>query len=683
MTFIATDIGGTFTDLVAYDPLTNTIYQGKSYTDPAAITDGIVRCLEKSGVPIETAAEFIHGSTIAINTAIERKGARTALFVTRGTRDVYQIGRGNRPESYNLFFKRPVPFVPRHLTFEINERIFASGELHTELDPDDVLRALEQARAYGVESIAVCFLHSYVNPEHERSTGEIINRQTPDIFVSLSHELMREYREYERTSTTVINAYVGPRMSSYLEALEDVLADRSFEGRVLIMQSNGGVMTPETARSQPARTMESGPVGGAIAAARLASRLGIDQAVAFDMGGTTAKAALVRHGFPEMSDSYFVGDTMSGHPVMLPVVDVIEIGAGGGSIAYLDEVGVLNIGPESAGGHPGPICYGWGGLRPTVTDANAVLGRLGSTNFLGGEMPLDVEGASRALVEQIGAHLGLNAEATARAIVDIAINKMALAVRAVSIDRGLDPRDCALIAFGGAGPLHACAIARDLHIPTVVIPPLPGHFSALGMLIADIRHDFVRTFYRGLDELDVAEIVAIVEEMRREARGLLEAENVALDSIGYETYLDLRYVGQEFTLRTPVTETDLDQGDKAAIRKAFDGLHLERFGHFAPEESVDVINVRVVGLSRRPTQTIGSSTATGDGPLRHSREVGFTEGGKVVKRNCDVWQRESLPAGTEIVGPAIIEEYASTTVLALGDRAVVGDEGELVVSIDR
>ncbi|HVB50318.1 MAG TPA: hydantoinase/oxoprolinase family protein [Acidimicrobiales bacterium] len=683
MTYIATDIGGTFTDLVAYDSLTNTIYQGKSYTDPAAITDGIVRCLEKSGVPIVTAAEFIHGSTIAINTAIERKGARTALFVTRGTRDVYQIGRGNRPESYNLFFKRPVPFVPRHLTFEISERIFASGETHTELDPDDVLRALEQARAYGVESVAVCFLHSYVNPEHERRVGEIINQHAPDLFVSLSHELMREYREYERTSTTVINAYVGPRMSAYLEALEVVLAERAFDGRVLIMQSNGGVMTPDTARSQPARTMESGPVGGAIAAARLASRLGIEQAVAFDMGGTTAKAALVRHGFPEMSDSYFVGDTMSGHPVMLPVVDVIEIGAGGGSIAYLDEVGALNIGPESAGGHPGPICYGWGGLRPTVTDANAVLGRLGSSNFLGGEMPLDVEGASKALVEQIGAHLGLNAEATARAIVDIAVNKMALAVRAVSIDRGLDPRDCALIAFGGAGPLHACAIARDLHIPTVVIPPLPGHFSALGMLIADIRHDFVRTCYRGLDELDLVEIVAIVEEMRREARGLLEAENVALESIAYETYLDLRYVGQEFTLRTPVSEADLYQGDKASIRKSFDEMHLERFGHFAPDESVEVINVRVVGLSRRPTQTIGSSPATGDGPKRHSRDVGFTEGGKVVKRNCDVWQRESLPAGFEIVGPAIIEEYASTTVLALGDRAVVGDEGELVVSIDR
>jgi N-methylhydantoinase A len=683
MTFIATDIGGTFTDLVAYDPLTNTIYQGKSYTDPAAITDGIARCLEKSGVPIATAAEFIHGSTIAINTALERTGARTALFVTRGTRDVYQIGRGNRPESYNLFFKRPVPFVPRHLTFEIDERIFASGETHTELDADDVLRALEQARAYGVESVAVCFLHSYVNPEHERRVGELIAQHAPDLFVSLSHELMREYREYERTSTTVINAYIGPRMSAYLEALEVVLADRAFGGRVLIMQSNGGVMTPETARSQPARTMESGPVGGAIAAARIASRLGIDQAVAFDMGGTTAKAALVRHGFPEMSDSYFVGDTMSGHPVMLPVVDVIEIGAGGGSIAYLDEVGVLNIGPESAGGHPGPICYGWGGLRPTVTDANAVLGRLGSSNFLGGEMPLDVDGASRALVEQIGGRLGLDAEATARAIVDIAVNKMALAVRAVSIDRGLDPRDCALIAFGGAGPLHACAIARDLHIPTVVIPPLPGHFSALGMLIANIRHDFVRTCYRALDEVDCEEIVAIVEEMRTEALGLLKSENVAIESIGYEIYLDLRYSGQEFTLRTPVAEAHLYQGDKASIRKSFDQMHLERFGHFAPEESVEVINVRVVGLSRRQTETIGSSTATGDGPVRRSREVGFTEDGKVVKRNCDVWQRESLPSGFEVVGPAIIEEYASTTVLALGDRAVVGDEGELVVSINR
>jgi N-methylhydantoinase A len=679
--FIATDIGGTFTDLVAYDPATNTIYQGKSYTDPASITDGIARCLEKSGVPVASAAEFIHGSTIAINTALERTGAKTALFVTAGTRDVYQIGRGNRPESYHLFFQRPVPFVPRYLTYEIDERMLASGEIYTKIDESSVLRALDDARANGVESIAVCFLHSYVNPEHERRVGELIAQHAPDIFVSLSHELMREYREYERTSTTVINAYIGPRVSTYLQSLDKVLKDKSFEGRVLIMQSNGGVMSPETARSQPARTMESGPVGGAIAAARLAGRLGIEQAVVFDMGGTTAKAALVRHGFPEMSDSYFVGDKMSGHPVMLPVVDVIEIGAGGGSIAYLDEVGALNIGPESAGGHPGPICYGWGGLRPTVTDANAVLGRLGPSNFLGGEMPLDVEGATKALVDQIGSHLGLDAEATARAIVDVAVNKMALAVRAVSIERGLDPRDCALIAFGGAGPLHACAIARDLHIPTVVVPPLPGHFSALGMLLADIRHDFVRTFYRELDGVNVNEIVEVVEEMRGEAFSLLQSESVSDESIGYEIYLDLRYSGQEFTLRTPVTDVQLRQGDKATIRKSFDALHLERFGHSAPEETVEVINVRVVGLSRRPTQTIGSTSATGEGPSQHVRDVGFADGRGVTTHSCDVWQRETLPVGFEVVGPAIIEEYASTTVLAPGDKAVVGDEGELVVTI--
>jgi N-methylhydantoinase A len=681
MTFIATDIGGTFTDLVAYDATTDTVYQGKSYTDPANFTDGIARCLEKSGVPTALAAAFIHGSTVPINTALERSGAKTALFVTLGTRDVYQIGRGNRPESYNLFFQRPIPFVPRYLTYEISERLFASGEAHTELDEVSVLRALEDACANGVESIAVSFLHSYINPAHERRVGELIAEHAPDIFVSLSHELMREYREYERTSTTVINSYIGPRVSAYLESLNGVLAEKSFAGRVFIMQSNGGVMTPETARSQPARMMESGPVGGAIAAARIANRLGIDKAVVFDMGGTTAKAAMVRNGLPEMSDSYFVGDRMSGHPVMLPVVDVIEIGAGGGSIAHLDEVGALNIGPESAGGHPGPICYGWGGERPTVTDANAVLGRLGPSNFLGGEMPLDVESASRALVDQIGNHLGLDAEATARAIVDVAVNKMALAVRAVSIERGLDPRDCALIAFGGAGPLHACAIARDLHIPTVVIPPLPGHFSALGMLLADIRHDFVRTFYRLLDEVQGNEIVDVVEEMRHEAYDLLSSEEVSPESIGYEVYLDLRYAGQEFTMRTPVTETQLRSNDRAAIRKSFDSLHLERYGHSAPNEVVEVINVRVVGLSRRPTQSIGSTSATGDGPVHVSRNVIFANGRQVATHNCEVWQRETLPVGFEVAGPAIIEEYASTTVLAPGDRAVVGDEGELVVSI--
>ncbi len=683
MIFIATDIGGTFTDLVAFDPESGQVFSGKSYTDPANLTDGIARCLDKGGVPTELAIELIHGSTVAINTAIERKGARTALFVTRGTRDVYRIGRGNRPQSYNLFFHRPEPFVARHLTFEIGERMLADGSELEELNASDVLEAVRHARSEGVEAIAVCFLHSYVNPAHELEAGRLIAESAPEVFRSLSHELMREYREYERTSTTALNAYIGPRVSTYLEALETLLASRSFPGRTLIMQSNGGVMTPRTARSQPARMMESGPVGGAIAAARLASRLGIQQAVAFDMGGTTAKAALVRRGLPEMSDSYFVGDSMSGHPVMLPVVDVIEVGAGGGSIAYLDEVGALNIGPESAGGHPGPICYGWGGVRPTVTDANAVLGRLGPGSFLGGEMPLDVEGASAALVEQVGRLLGLDARSTARAIVDVAVNKMALAVRAVSIERGIDPRDCALIAFGGAGPLHACAIARDLNIPTVVIPLLPGHFSAFGMLLADIRHDFVRTCYRRLDEIEGAELLRVIDEMRAEALALLSEENAAGDGVAYELYLDLRYLGQEFTLRTPVEQEQLEQNDKQSIRSRFDAMHLERFGHVATNEAIEVINIRVVGLARRPVLSLGSEASRTGDPEATSREVVFAEGSHITSLHCDVWRRETLPVSFEIEGPAIIEEYASTVVLGAGDRARVGEEGELVITIGR
>ncbi len=681
MSFIATDIGGTFTDLVAYDPDANVLYQSKSYTDPADLTGGIARCLDKAGVGVATAREFVHGSTIAINTAIERKGSRVALLVTRGTRDVYGIGRGNRPEAYNLFFERPRPYVPRRLTFEIRERIGADGSVLAPIELEDVRTAVEAATAAGAEALAVCFLHSYSNPLHEQEARRTIAECAPELYVSVSHEILREYREYERTSTTVLNSYVGPRMSVYLTGIEQLLASREFGGRTLIMQSNGGVMAPATARHQPVRTMESGPVGGAIAAAQLADRLGIRQAVAFDMGGTTAKATLARDGQPEMSEGYFVGGPMSGHPVMLPVVDVIEVGAGGGSIAYLDEVGALHIGPESAGGRPGPICYGWGGTRPTVTDANAVLGRLGAQSFLGGEMPLDVERAKAALEDQVGRPLGLDAEAAARAVVDVAVNKMALAVRAVSIERGLDPRDCALIAFGGAGPLHACAIARDLSIPKVVVPLLPGHFSALGMLLADVRHDYVRTCYQRLDEMDLAELVKIFAEMRQEASDLLRAEEISADRAEYETYLDLRYAGQEFALRTPVRLADVAAGDHPRIRSDFDDLHLERFGHVARDEPVTVVNARLVGVGRRATVELNGITSADGRAEVTMRDVAFSAAHGTVRKQCPVHWRGALARGARIEGPAVIEEYASTILLDSGDVATVADEGEVVIDV--
>ncbi|MGH9089310.1 MAG: hydantoinase/oxoprolinase family protein [Acidimicrobiales bacterium] len=680
---IATDIGGTFTDLVGYDPATGTVVHAKSHTDPSDFTAGVARCLDKAGVDLSAAREFLHGSTVAINTAIERKGALTALFVTSGTRDVYRIGRSNRPESYNLFFERPEPYVPRHLTFEIDERMSARGEVLRPLDEESVVRAVDAARASGVEAVAICFLHSYVDPGHEQVAARIVREAAPDLFVSLSHEILREYREYERTSTTVVNAYVGPRVSRYLGRLAEILDERSYRGHVYIMQSNGGVMSPDTARLQPARTMESGPVGGAIAAARLAERLGMGHAVVFDMGGTTAKAALIRDGQPDMSDGYYVGGAVSGHPVMLPVVDVIEVGAGGGSIAAVDEVGALHVGPESAGGHPGPICYGWGGARPTVTDANAVLGRLSPSNFLGGEMPLEVERAGAAIEQEVGAPLGLDRHSAALAVVDIAVAKMALAVRAVSVERGLDPRDCALVAFGGAGPLHACAIARMLHIPTVVVPTFPGHFSALGMLLADVRHDFVRTLYRRLDEVAPEEVRAVVDEMREDATARLRAEGVAEAAIEHELSLDLRYVGQEFTLRTPLDVDELSSTvGLHAVRARFDDLHLTRFGHQALDEAVEVINARVVGVSHRQQLRVGNAVnPSGDRSAGGHREVVFSEGERAVARQCDVVSREAMGAGDEAVGPVIIEEYASTLVLDEGDKARVGDGGEIVVTI--
>lgn len=677
---IATDIGGTFTDLVAYDTDTRAVVHAKSHTEPENLTAGILRCLDKSGLALATANDFVHGSTVAINTAIERKGATTALLVTKGTRDVYSIGRGNRPESYNLFFQRPTPYVPRSRTYEIDERLSADGSVVVPIDETSVVAALEAAISDGAHSVAVCLLHSYASPAHEKRVAAAAESVAPDAYLSLSHEILREYREYERMSTTVLNAYVGPRVSEYLRELKSALEAGGFGGRISIMQSNGGVMAPATAAREPVRTMESGPVGGTIAAGRLATSLEIEHAVAFDMGGTTAKAALLTAGVPEMSEGYFVGNEMSGHPVMLPVVDVIEVGAGGGSIARVDGVGSLQIGPESAGGYPGPICYGWGGQRPTVTDANAVLGRLNPDQFLGGEMPLDMASARNAIAKEIGDAFGLPPEDAAQAIVDVAVNKMALAVRAVSIEKGLDPRDCALIAFGGAGPLHAVAVARDLDIPMVVIPPLPGHYSAFGMLVADVRHDYVRTCFQRLDEVDPALLRAMVDEMDVQARALLHEEGMHEDAIVTDAYLDIRYAGQEFTLRVQIASDELAITRLGDVRARFDKLHQDRYGHMAPDEAVEVVNVRLVGTGRRNAPVI-SQQLSGTASEPERRAVGFAVDGACAMREATVWRRESLRAGDRLLGPGVIEEYASTIVFDDGDVAEVAQTGEIVIRL--
>ncbi len=675
MIVVAIDIGGTFTDLVGFDDSAKSFVEAKSLTTPAQLEQGVIDCIRKSGLKAAVIDELIHGSTIAINTLIERKGAKTGLIVTRGTRDVYIIGRGNRPEAYSLLFHRHRPLVPRHLTREVDGRLLSSGEVHAPLDRAGIAEACRAFAAEGLEAVAVCFLHSYVNPEHERIAGEMIRAAMPSAYLSLSHQILREYREFERMSTTVVNAYIGPKVGGYVRELNSSFGNLGFRGALSIMRSNGGVMTPEVATERPAAMMESGPVGGIIASAQVGRALGHDNVISFDMGGTTAKASLVRDGEPTMAPGYYVGGYASGHPVMLPMIDVVEVGAGGGSIAWLDEVGALKVGPQSAGADPGPICYRGGGSEPTITDANVVLGRLDPDNFLGGEMKLDAQAARRGIEDKIAAPLKLDAIAAAQAIVEIAIAKMSLAVREVSVAKGYDPRDFALVASGGAGPLHVVAIARELHIPKVVVPLFPSHFSALGMLLADERHDFIRTFYADLATLDFATLLQVHHEMVAEASGALRHAAQAERQI----HLDLRYVGQEFTLQVPVSVEAIAAGDRASIRAAFDALYEHRYAHHSPEEPVEMVNIRLALIGKRPKPRFPHLTEMSRAKPSHERAVYFADPHKAVP--CPVYRRETLGAGGAIAGPALIQEHGTTTVLFAQDACLVAPSGELIITV--
>jgi N-methylhydantoinase A len=675
MIVVAIDIGGTFTDLVGFDDAAGRFAEAKSLTTPHELTQGVLDCIRKSGLKPDAIEELIHGSTVAINTLIERNGAKTGLIVTSGTRDVYTVGRGNRPEAYNLFFHRHRPLVPRHLTREIEERLTSSGEVFRPLNKASIAEACRTLAAEGVEAVAVCLLHSYANPNHERIAGAMVSEGLPNAYLSLSHDILREYREFERLSTTVVNAYIGPKVGGYVKNLKSRLSQAGFAGELSIMRSNGGVMMPDVATARPVAMMESGPVGGIIASARVGEKLGFGNVISFDMGGTTAKTSLVRDGEPTLAPGYYVGGYASGHPVMLPMIDVVEVGAGGGSIAWIDDVGALKVGPQSAGADPGPICYRGGGTEPTITDANVALGRLEPRNFLGGEIVLDADAARVGIERKIAQPLGLSATAAAQAIVEIAISKMSLAVREVSVEKGFDPRDFALVASGGAGPLHVCAIARELHIPKVIVPLFPSHFSALGMLLADERHDFIRTFYCDLLNLDFPALNAVHDEMAEEAKRGLRHSNHA----EWQIALDLRYVGQEFTLSVPITHAQLMAGDRQIIRAAFDALYEHRYAHHSPDEPVEMVNIRLAAIGKRPKLAFPTLAANGGGEASSQREVYL--GDPRQPAACAVYQRDHLGAGARIAGPALIEERGTTTVLFPSDSCTVAPSGEIIIDV--
>jgi N-methylhydantoinase A len=674
---IAVDIGGTFTDLVAVDD-DGRVSRSKALTTPDDLARGIQDCLGGASIDVTGASFFVHGSTVTINAVLERKGARTGLITTKGFRDVYEIGRGNRPEGYNLFFKRPAPLVPRDLRLEVDERLYASGEILRPLDEASATETIAALKAAGVESVAVCLLHAYANAAHERRLGELLREQFPQAYVSLSHEILREFREYERTSTTALNAYVGPLVRRYLVSLEKHLAAAGFSGAFRVMQSNGGVMSAETAKKMPVTMMESGPVAGVIAAARLGELLDCRHIISFDMGGTTAKSSLIKDFHPEVTSSYYVGGYVSGQPMMLPVVDIVEVGNGGGSIAWIDPAGGLKVGPQSAGAVPGPACYGKGGTDPTVTDANLITGRIDPEYFLGSGVRLQRDRAVQTVTERIAKPLGLSLEEAALGILTIANFNMSLSVRAVSVEKGYDPRDCVLVPSGGGGALHAMAIARELSVPRVIVPPMPAHFSALGMLLADLKHDYVQTYVRELTDTTGAQIADAFSLLEESALDILAEEEAKPDQIILRRFLDMRYRGQEYTLPVPVTEELRALADFSQIRSRFDQLHQEHYGHSAPNEPVMMVNLRLSALGRSENNLPAVPAPHREDRGERGRRPVIFDHGPVV---CPIYLRSGFSPGDRLHGPAVIEEMGATILVYPGDKMQVNELGHLVIDV--
>ena len=623
---------------------------------------------------------LFHGSTIVINAIIERTGARTALITTRGFRDVLDIGRGNRPENYDLFYRKPEPLVPRRLRFEVTERVAADGAEIAPLSLSELQAAAEAASGAGVEAIAICFLHSYANDAHEEQARAHLRTLLPDVYVCTSSEVAREWREYERSSTTVMNAYVGPNVERYIGRLEDAAEQDGFAGHLYLMQSSGGVMTPARAKSYPVAMVESGPVAGMIGAAHVGALLGEDLVISFDMGGTTAKCSLIEGGMPKISQTYYVNGYTHGYPLQVPTIEVIEVGTGGGSLAWIDDAGGLKVGPHSAGSEPGPVCIGAGGTEPTVTDANVILGRINPDEYLSGEIGLDLAAARAAIDRKVAQPFGLGLEEAAAGILTIANANMALAVRGITIEKGVDPRNTTMVAFGGGGPLHAAAIARDIAIPRVVIPTLPGYFSALGMLLADMRHDLVQTCVRPFPDCDLDEVNRLLVEMSEDGAERLRAAGIPDAEVECGLALDLRYVGQQWTLSTPVVGERITRDNAGAVRVEFNRLYEVRFGHSFTNIPTEIVNVRVVAVGRRRKPEFAHlEQRFGGQPPSGSREVFVEPGGFVAS---PIYRREDLLSGDRIEGPAVIEEGNCTTVLNPGDVAGIDRRGFIVIDIN-
>ena len=678
---LAADIGGTFTDIAAFDVAAGELRFGKALSTPGALVDGIADGVRKAGVVFADADIFLHGTTVAINTMLERTGAHTALLITNGFRDVYEIGRVNRPDAYNLYFRKHEPLVKRAMRFEVTERMYAEGEVRTPLDEAQVRTLARRLRETRVEAVAVLLLHSYRNPAHESRVKEILQEEAPDLFVTVSHELSQEYREFERCSTVVANAYIGPRVRQYLGEIEDRLAAERFAGEFLVVQSTGGLYEAREAKTQCVRMLESGPAAGVLGTRALCEAIGIDGAISFDMGGTTAKSGVIYQGKPLTTGAALIGGYDHALPVQVAMMHIFEVGTGGGSIARIAEGRSLRVGPESAGAAPGPVCYGLGGTEPTVTDVNLLLGRLAPDRFLGGEMKLDAKAAERAFRERIAVPLGMDTVEAAEGILRIAATAMSYAVKGVTTERGLDAAAFPMVAYGGAGPLHAAEVAREIGMKTIIIPVSPGHFSAFGMLFSDLRYDYVRTHPVRLSEAVFDEIEPEFRELEGTGIAAVQRTSVQVEEILLARALDMRYVGQEHAVTVDLPGEYFANRDVDAIKDAFDRTHELRYGTSAPQERAEIVSLRctVTGvLKKPPLARIAEGRETPDArAFTGSRPVYF--GGRFV--DTPSYSRAALAPGNRIQGPAVVEEHASTTVVLPGDTLAVDGFNNLVITI--
>jgi N-methylhydantoinase A len=693
---IGVDIGGTFTDVVLVDEARGDVGVVKVPTTPRDFARGVLDALAAAtrsrGVPPAGVAWLAHATTVVTNALLEGKGARTALVTTRGMRDVLELRRSARASLYDLFQDGPAVLVPRHLRLEVTERVDAQGEVVEPLDPAELDDAVDFIKRHDVEAVAVCLLYSFLNDRHERQIGERLRSALPDRPVFLSCEVLPEIREFERTSTTAVCAYVGPILASYLERLETAVTGMGFPAPY-IMGSSGGVFTVAEGLRMPAMAVESGPAAGVIAAARVGRQLRLDRVLSFDMGGTTAKASLVERGEVTTTSEYEVGGSGharrwlhgTGHPIRVPVIDLAEVSAGGGSIAWIDPGGALRVGPESAGAEPGPVCYGQGGERPTVTDADLVLGYLNPVALLGGALPVDLARARDAIETQIARPLGMDVLAAASGVVDVVDAGMAAALRIVSVERGHDPREFALVAFGGAGPVHAARLAQELDIPQVIVPPIPGGFSALGLVASDVRRDYARTFYAPLASARLDEMASAFESMEAEARQMLARAGVPEPRREITRAADCRYGRQAYELTVPVVAGAVTPATAARLAAEFHERHRVTYGHASPDEPVQVVNLRVAAVGKvsaldvtgaaapavappaaaAPVSDGSTAPALAAEPAGATRQAYFKETGLVP---CPVLQRDALCAGAAGQGPAIIEAADTTIAVPPGWR---------------